>query len=87
MSPHVKDTWHELPVVDGSTEAGSTEVSNWSVYAEKDSLPKVVQRGPIMLCLRTILVILLGICFLLESKCVLIDRIRSMRTSCLALPW
>ena len=46
MSPHVKDTWHELPVVDGSTEAGSTEVSNWSVNAEKDSLPKVGQRGP-----------------------------------------
>ena len=46
VSPHVKDTWHELPVVDGSTEAGSTEVSNWSMYAEKDSLPKLAQRGP-----------------------------------------
>ena len=32
VSPHVKDTWHELPVIDSSSES---EVSNWSERAEK----------------------------------------------------
>ena len=45
-TPYVKDTWHELPVVDSSSEEGKTEVSNWMDRAEKDGFPKIVQKGP-----------------------------------------
>ena len=45
-TPYVKDTWHELPVVDSSSEEGKTEVSNWMLRAEKDGFPKVVHKGP-----------------------------------------
>ena len=45
-TPYVKDTWHELPVIDSSSEEGKTEVSNWMDRAEKDGFPKIVQKGP-----------------------------------------
>ena len=44
VSPHLKDTWHELPVVDNS---GESEVSNWSERAEKEGLPKLGLKGPV----------------------------------------
>ena len=44
-TPYVKDTWHELPTVDSSSEEGKTQVSNWMIRAEKDGFPKVVQTG------------------------------------------
>ena len=44
-TPFVKDTWHELPTVDSSSEEGKTKVSNWMIRAEKDLFPKIVQTG------------------------------------------
>ena len=46
-APYVKDTWHELPVIDSSSEAGKTEVSNWMERAEKEGFPKLAQKGPV----------------------------------------
>ena len=43
-TPVVKDTWHELPMVDSSSEEGK-QVSNWLLRAEKDGFPKVLQTG------------------------------------------
>ena len=40
--PCVKDTWHELPTVDGSEEG---KVSNWSIRADKDGFPKYMPLG------------------------------------------
>ena len=43
-TPYVKDTWHELPVIE-SSEEGKTEVSNWLDRAEKDGFPKIMPLG------------------------------------------
>ena len=45
-TPYIKDTWHELPVIDSLLEAGKTEVSNWMDRAEKEGFPKLAQKGP-----------------------------------------
>ena len=46
-TPYIKDTWHELPVIDSLLEAGKTEISNWMDRAEKEGFPKLGQKGPI----------------------------------------
>ena len=45
-TPYVKDTWHELPMIDSSTEADKTEVSNWMDWAAKEGFPKFTTKGP-----------------------------------------
>ena len=40
--PCLKDTWHALPTVD---DAEDGKVSNWSIRAEKDGLPKYMPLG------------------------------------------
>ena len=45
-TPYIKDTWHELPMTDSSSEiSDKSELSNWMDWKER--FPKFTAKGPV----------------------------------------